>query len=112
VRTWDAGVATGCELLEGGRADAAGGYRHRQRTFLRTATSVQSNAENSPPHTAKDPPSLGATCRTACGQPASRRLAHDGAVQVTPLSLTLRETVIAHATFLEDMRGLASEAPT
>lgn len=35
-------------------------------TLCRTATSVQSNVENRPPHTAKLPPSLGASLRIAC----------------------------------------------
>lgn len=38
-------------------------------SFRRTATSAQSNAENNPPHTANDPPILGASRRIASNPP-------------------------------------------
>ena len=42
------------------------------RTLRRTATSVQSKVENSPPHTAKLPPILGASRRMACAGATAR----------------------------------------
>ena len=50
----------GCQICPSALANAQG------HTFLRTATSVQSNALNRPPHTAKLPPRLGAWKRIVC----------------------------------------------
>lgn len=47
-------------------------------SFLRSATSVQSNVENRPPQTAKLPPVRGASRRMACGAQASGRWGSEG----------------------------------